>query len=66
MHALVTGTAGFIASHVSNLLLDHGADPTATDPEYHATPRQWAEFLGRPVVAAYLRERAGPERRGSR
>jgi hypothetical protein len=49
---------------VVRALLDHGADTTATDPEYHATPHQWAEFLGRPAVAAYLLERegAGPGR----
>jgi hypothetical protein len=43
---------------VVKVLLDHGADPTATDPEYHATPAQWADFLRHPRVAAYLTERA--------
>jgi hypothetical protein len=40
---------------VVQALLDHGADPTATDPEFHATPLQWAEFLGHPLVVELLR-----------
>ena len=43
---------------VVNILLDHGADPAAKDPEFHATPRQWAEFLHHAVVVEYLDERA--------
>jgi hypothetical protein len=43
---------------VVKTLLDHGADPTATDPEFRATPARWAEFLQHPDVAAYLTERA--------
>ena len=39
---------------VVKLLLDRGADPAATDPEFHATPRQWAEFLRHPAVAEHL------------
>jgi hypothetical protein len=39
---------------VVQLLLDHGADPTVTDPQYHATPRQWAEFLEHPPVVELL------------
>jgi hypothetical protein len=39
-------------------LLDHGADPAVTDPEYHATPLQWAEFLRSTAVAEYLAERS--------
>ena len=39
---------------VVQVLLDHGADPTARDPEFHATPRQWAEFLRRPAVVDHL------------
>jgi hypothetical protein len=35
-------------------LLAHGADPTITDPQFHATPRQWAEFLHYDEVAALL------------
>jgi DinB superfamily/Ankyrin repeats (3 copies) len=39
---------------VVKALLDHGADPTVTDPDYHATPLQWARFLRRTAVADYL------------
>ena len=39
-------------------LLDKGADATATDPDFRATPLQWAEFLNRGSVAKYLSERA--------
>jgi hypothetical protein len=42
---------------VVKVLLDHGADATVKDPEYRATPRQWADFLQHPRVAEYLRER---------
>jgi len=35
-------------------LLDGGADRSARDPEFHATPRQWAEFLGHPEVVDFL------------
>jgi hypothetical protein len=57
------GTSGQTALHLAAgagrldvvpVLLDHGADPTVTDPEYRATPRQWAEFLGRPAMVEYL------------
>ncbi len=44
---------------VVKTLLEHGADPTATDPEFHATPAQWAEFLRHPAVADYLVHHAG-------
>jgi hypothetical protein len=39
---------------VVKTLLDHGADPAATDPQFHATARQWAEFLRHADVASYL------------
>jgi len=42
---------------VVKLLLDRGADPKAKDPEFHATPLQWAEFLRQPKVVAHLRDR---------
>ena len=45
-------------------LLDHGADATATDPEFHATPLQWAAFLRRPRVVEYLTERTREEAGG--
>ena len=36
---------------IVQLLLDHGADPTARDDEFHATPKEWADFLRhQPVV----------------
>ena len=39
---------------VVQTLLEHGADPTATDPEFHATPLQWAEFLHHEDVVDHL------------
>jgi nucleoside-diphosphate-sugar epimerase len=46
MHALVTGSAGFIASHVSNLLLDHGATVHGVDAftDYYARPLKEANL----------------------
>jgi ankyrin repeat protein len=38
------------------LLVEHGADLTAVDPTYNATPLGWAEFFDKPEAAAYLRE----------
>ena len=37
------------------LLVEHGADLTAVDPEYGATPLGWAEFFDQPAAADYLR-----------
>jgi hypothetical protein len=46
--------AGAGELEVVEVLLQHGADPGATDPDFHATPRQWAEFLRHPEVVAHL------------
>jgi ankyrin repeat protein len=35
------------------LLVEHGADLTAVDPQFNATPLGWAEFFGQDA-AAYL------------
>jgi hypothetical protein len=35
-------------------LLDMGANPSATDPGFHATPAQWAQFFNHSDVAALL------------
>ena len=53
MHALVTGTAGFIASHVSSLLLDRGATVHGIDAftDYYPRPLKEANLAtltGRP------------------
>ncbi|MEO5824098.1 MAG: NAD-dependent epimerase/dehydratase family protein [Vicinamibacteraceae bacterium] len=53
MHALVTGAAGFIASHVSNLLLDRGATVHGIDAftDYYPRPLKEANLAtltGRP------------------
>ena len=49
--------AGAGELEVVKTLLDHGADPAVKDPVFHATPRQWAEFLRRLHVVEYLSER---------
>jgi hypothetical protein len=43
---------------VVKTLLDHGADPAAIDPEFRATPLQWAEFLHRQAVVDLLAQRS--------
>jgi ankyrin repeat protein len=37
------------------ILLEAGADPSAVDPEFNATPLGWAEFFEKPEAAAALR-----------
>jgi hypothetical protein len=39
---------------IVRLLLGAGADPTARDPEFRATPVEWARFLDRDEVVAIL------------
>ena len=42
---------------VVKALLDRGADATARDPDFRATPRQWAQFLHHEAVADFLATR---------
>src|SRR3982751_4448137 len=51
MHALVTGTAGFIASHVAGLLLDRGATVRGVDA--------FTDYYPRPIKEANLATLAG-------
>jgi ankyrin repeat protein len=46
--------AGDVA--VLKLLVEHGANLTAIDPTYNATPLGWAEFFDKPDAAEFLRE----------
>jgi len=39
---------------VAQLLLEHGADRTALDAQYHATPAGWATHAGHTELAAEL------------
>jgi hypothetical protein len=48
--------AGAGEIEVVRLLLERGADPTVRDPQFQATPLQWAEFLRREEVVAVLKE----------
>jgi hypothetical protein len=40
---------------IVELLLDHGADPTAVDDRFSQPPAGWADYFGHPEVAARLR-----------
>jgi hypothetical protein len=42
------------ATEVVQVLLAHGADTTARDPEYDATAQEWAEFFHQTELAALL------------
>ena len=42
------------ATEVVQVLLAHGADTTAKDPQHDSTPKQWAEFFGNDELAALL------------
>jgi len=44
---------------IVRLLVEHGADPEAEDPEFHATPAVWANFLNHQHVADWLRSHRG-------
>ncbi len=47
---------------VVKLLVERGADLRAKDPEFHATPLEWARFLDQGAVAEWLHSYAqGPE-----
>jgi len=46
--------AGAGELEVVKVLLEHGADATVTDSEFHATPKQWAEFLRHRAVVEHL------------
>jgi ankyrin repeat protein len=45
---------------VVHLLVERGARLDIRDTIYDSTPLGWAEYLGRPAIAEYLRERGGP------
>ena len=51
--------AGAGESEVVELLVEHGADLSATDPEFHATPATWARFLGHEHIGAWLDGQTG-------
>ena len=40
-------------------LLDHGADPTQRDPDFEATPAEWADLFDHTGMAAHLRSLEG-------
>jgi hypothetical protein len=42
------------ATDVVRVLLAHGADTTAKDPQYQSTPTEWAAFFHRDEIAALL------------
>ncbi|MFC0625125.1 DinB family protein [Kribbella deserti] len=46
---------------VLRLLVEHGADLTIEDPEFHATPLGWAQWFKQPEATAYLTETANAQ-----
>ena len=46
--------AGTGASHAVRVLVEHGADTTAGDPVFGATPLGWAQYFGSADVETYL------------
>ena len=49
--------AGAGALHAVRALVEHGADTSAADPVFKATPLGWAQYFGASEVAAYLEGR---------
>lgn len=47
--------AGAGSIETLRLLIEHGADLTATDPAYQATPLGWAEWFGESAATDHLR-----------
>jgi len=56
-HTALHVTAESGALELTRILLDAGADPSIRDDKYESTVLGWAEFCGRPEVAALLRQR---------
>jgi ankyrin repeat protein len=54
-------TAESGAVDIARILLDAGGDPNIRDDKYDATVLGWAEYCGRPEVAALVRERGGSD-----
>lgn len=52
-HAAIAGEL-----EVVQALVEAGADVDQRDPEFDATPRQWADFLGHGATAAWLESRS--------
>ncbi len=57
-HAAASGNLELV-----QLLVEHGADFNAKDPQFHARPVLWAQFFNRTEVADYL-ERVGTRAEG--
>lgn len=45
---------------VVQLLVERGADVTATDPQFHVPPLEWARFFHHDATAAWLQAQAAP------
>jgi ankyrin repeat protein len=58
-HTALHMTVESDAIDIARLLLDAGADPNIRDDKYDATALGWADFFGRPELAALLREKGG-------
>ena len=64
-HALVTGAAGFIGSHLVDRLLDSGVRVTGVDcfTDYYDPALKRANLAARATLTALPAARAGPGRR---